>query len=44
MVSSTESDASSITKWYPHYSTPYFIDSCAMYPHQHLGLNYNQMV
>lgn len=43
-MSSTKSDASRITKWCSPCLAPYFLDSCAIYQHQYLGLHSNQMV
>jgi len=44
MVSSVESDAMSITKWYPPYSALHFPYSFVVYKNQHLGLHSDQMI
>jgi len=44
MTSSVESVTLNITEWCYPCLAAHFLDSCAIYQHQYLGLHSNQMV
>lgn len=44
MTTSLKSVALGIVEWCPPCSAPHFLDSCAVYQHQYLGLHSDHMV